>query len=82
MLSCEFVCYDVITTPGLHYLTLLNQIKFAEFYKHRERNEKFHFCSKADYWIFLRSSNKILEKHVVNSKRFLKLKSNSEGKQN
>jgi len=79
LLNCEFVCYEVLTTPGLHYLTLLNQIKFAEFYKHREKTEKFYFCDKEDYWIFLKSSNNILEKHVVNSKRYLKLNSNSEG---
>lgn len=79
ILNCDFICYEILTTPGLHYLTLLNQIKFAEFYKNRDRTEKFHFCDKNDYWIFLKSSFNILEKHVVNAKRFLKLNSENEG---
>jgi len=60
-------------------MTLLNQMKFANYYVHNGKNVKFNFCNKEDYWIFHKSSYKKLENYVNFCKKFLKINSNNEG---
>lgn len=66
LLNSRFVNYEIITTPGLHFLTYLNQLSF-QAHKEKKLPGKFSFFQTNEYWNFLIKSNEILENY---SKKF------------
>ena len=61
--TCEYKYYDIITTPCLHFLTLMNQMSFEKLPPH----SKMVFQEDTIYWKFLSASfegyNSFFDKH-------------------
>lgn len=62
-MNSRFVYYEILPTPGLHFLTYLNQLGYSA-HKQQKLPGKFSFFTVNEYWNFLTKSNEALEKFI------------------
>lgn len=61
-MNSRFVYYEILTTPGLYFLTYLNQLGYLAHKQHKLPG-KFTFFSTNEYWNFLKKTNQVLGKY-------------------
>ncbi len=62
-MNSRFVYYDILPTPGLHFLTYINQLGYLT-HKQQKLPGKFSFFTVNEYWNFLSRTNESLEKYI------------------
>ncbi len=63
LLNSRFVYYEILTSPGLHFLTYLNQLGFLA-HKQQKLPGNFTFFNANEYWNFLAKSNETQGKYT------------------